>query len=119
MNDKKFRSGFKRIPVNDVGGQKIKTLQEDFDRFWHKINRQADKSTEKYYALKAMQEACMWMSRAIAIQNEIVPKVIIDDPIMKEPLVQKSIAETLAKYKEGEQIRIKNSPHIILKKKHK
>jgi hypothetical protein len=64
-----------------------------------------------------MQEACMWMTRAVALQNEKVPEIIIDDPLNKEQPYQKSLGEMLNKYNKGDRIEIKNRPNIIIKKK--
>ena len=133
MSEYKYHSPFKRVFINDAGGQKIKTLQNDFDKFWKQVNRVADKCPEKFHAMKAMQEACMWLTRAAALQNQKIDgiqggEVIIDDPLNKpsehaldaKPYLQpyqKTLGETLAKYKEGDTIQIKNTPHIIFKKK--
>lgn len=67
---KKYQSPFKRIAVTKEGGEKIQQLQNDFDHFWKKINRLADKSPEKFHAMKAMQEACQWLTRACALKYQ-------------------------------------------------
>jgi hypothetical protein len=124
MSDKKFHSGFTRIPVNDDGGKAIKQLQEDFDKFWRKINRLSDKRTEKYYALKSMQEACMWMTRAVALQNEKVPEIIIDDPLnvastgFNNPLKVSDVFDKLPTMKPGETI-FHNGMRMVVKKPRK
>lgn len=123
--DKKpFHSPFKRVCVTDDGGQKIKELQQEFDKFWRKIHRYADKSPEKYYAQKAMQEACMWLARGCALKNERVPKPVIDDPIkpkttdVKNPfghaLDVKSYFSKLPQMKPGETI-TNNGVRIVIK----
>lgn len=122
MTDKKtYHSPFKRVFVTDEGGEKIKQLQEDFDKFWRKVHKLADKSPEKYHAQKAMQEACMWLSRACAIQNHR-PQVMIDNPLAKIPIDKVLTDQQLknrmigfANLKEGQVIR--NSPRIVVKKK--
>lgn len=116
MSEYKYHSPFKRVCVDDNGGQKIKKLQLEFDRFWKQVNKVADKCPEKFHAMKAMQEACMWLTRATALQNQKV-EIIIDDPLAKIPVQQKTLSEALAKYKEGDTIQVKNRPTIILKKK--
>ena len=122
MTEYKYQSPFKRVFIDEDGGQKIKKLQAEFDKFWKQINRVADKCPEKFHAMKAMQEACMWLTRATALQNQKtdgvkIDEVIIDDPLARIPIHQKTIGEALARYKEGDTIQIKNRPTIILKKK--
>lgn len=112
---KKYHSAFKRVCVTDDGGKKIKELQEEFDKFWRKMHKFADKSPEKFHAQKAMQEACMWLSRGCALKHERVPEIIIDDEPKHE--YQKTLAQTLERYQSGDRIQVKNRPTIILKKK--
>lgn len=119
-DEKKFHSAFKRIRVSKDGGDKIKQLQDEFELFWKKVHKYGDKGHEKYYALKAIQECCMWLTRSCAVKYyEESPKVIIDDPLNKEHRKpyphQQNIADTLARYKDGDVI--KNNPRIIVKKK--
>jgi hypothetical protein len=133
MIEHKYHSPFKRVCVNESGGEKIKKLQEDFDAFWRKVNRIADKCPEKFHAQKAMQEACMWLTRATALQHQRIERpvgeVIIDDPLNTKysehaldaaPYLrphQEDIAKALEKYQSGDRIHIKNRPTIIIKKK--
>lgn len=122
MTEYKHHSPFNRVFVTEDGGQKIKKLQNEFDKFWKQVNRVADKCPEKFHAMKALQEACMWLTRATALQSQKVDgiecdKIIIDDPLARIPVHQKTIAETLSKYKEGDTIEIRNKPTIIFKKK--
>ncbi len=129
MSEYKYRSPFKRLPVSEAGGNKIKKIQDEYDIFWKRINRIVDKSPEKSTALRKLQESCMWVTRAVALCN-INPmecgEIIIDDPLAKEIPVklepelfdhQKTISEALARYKEGDRIEIRNKPTIIFKKK--
>lgn len=115
MSEQKvYHSPFKRISITVEGGKKIKELQEEFDKFWKKVNRVADKSPEKYHAMKAFQEACMWLTRGCALKNEQTAKPVIEDQVTAP---QKTISEALEKYQSGERIEVKNRPTIIIKKK--
>jgi hypothetical protein len=70
--------------------------------------------------MKAMQESCMWLTRATALQHEQEiggikgGEVVIDDAPKEH---QRTIGEALEKYQSGERIHIKNRPTIIIKKK--
>lgn len=109
MSTKQYFSPFKRVPVTAQGGNKIKIIQDEYDIFWKKLNRIVEKSPEKLTAMRALQESCMWLTRAIAITN-INP---IEHSIAPK---NDGLSEILEKYKEAEQIPIKNSPTIIFKK---
>lgn len=61
-----YASGFKRIPVTQETGEKIKFIQAEFDKFWCNIHRIIDDGVEKRNAMQRMQESCMWATRAAA-----------------------------------------------------
>lgn len=67
----KYPPIFKRIQVNpDVEGKAIRQMQEEFERFWPKVSRFCqERSSEKTMAMRKLQEGCMWLSRAIALQG--------------------------------------------------
>lgn len=121
MNEQRtYHSPFKRICVTDEGGQRIKELQEEFDRFWRKVNKVADKSPEKYHAMKAFQEACMWLTRGCALKNERVAKPsehVLDAKAYLTGEPAQDLSKVLDKYQSGERIQVKNRPTIIIKKK--
>jgi hypothetical protein len=117
-----YHSPFKRVYVTDDGGAKIKELQEEFDKFWRKVNRVADKSPEKYYAQKALQEACMWLSRGCAFKHAKPPEIIIDDELKENqkesfrPFKVSDVFGSLAGLKQGETI-TNNGVRIVVKPK--
>lgn len=113
MKEKKHHSPFTRVSVTKDGGEKIKQLQHEFDRFWKKVNKVSDKCPEKFHAMKAMQEACMWLSRACALQNENYD-VIIDDPA-KPTEKEKMIMLNVPGRREGKSFQ--NNPTIVVKRK--
>jgi hypothetical protein len=121
MTEHKYNSPFKRVSVTESGGVKIKKLQENFDKFWRQVNRVADKCPEKYHAIKAMQEACMWLTRATALQNqtEFAENKTPNDGLLAKDLKpeQQDLSKVLEKYQSGDRIHIKNRPTIIYKKK--
>ena len=110
---KPYQSPFLRVAVSKDGGEKIKHIQEEFDKFWSKINRVADKSPEKFHAMKAMQEASMWLTRACALSNQGQPTTNgwrTAPPARTESRVLKP-----AYAKEPE--RFTNRPTIVVKRK--
>jgi hypothetical protein len=64
----KYPPLFKRIHINpETEGKLIAEVQTEFEKFWRNIQRKAPHNSERTLALRKMQEACMWFTRAIAI----------------------------------------------------
>jgi hypothetical protein len=110
---KKYQSPFKRVATNKNGGETIKKIQLEFDQFWNRIHRSADRCPEKFHAIQSLQEACMWLCRATALNHPMGEETQLeltreqrDDEIVKRAL-EKAQEERPA----GSQ------PTIIIKKK--
>lgn len=124
---KKYHSPFKRIPVSKEGGEKIQFLQNEFDIFWKRVNKVADKCPEKFHAMKAMQESCQWLSRACALKFEAEPKEPEQDKGMQILNTKKPYQEKLQEYvdsgmevkqhqrREGKSFQ--NNPKVVFKRK--
>ncbi len=54
------------LPEGSSTGAKIPEAQIMFQNFWHILNKLADNGPEKTEAMRRLQEASMWFSRAIA-----------------------------------------------------
>ena len=57
---------FKKIPVDKEAADKITNLQQDFEKFWLPINKSITPNAEKTLGMRKLQEACMWLTRAVA-----------------------------------------------------
>lgn len=116
---KKYHSPFKRIAVSKEGGETIQHIQNEFDAFWKKINKVADKCPEKFHAMKAMQESCQWLSRACALKyhsdnDESKPNQETRILNTKKPY-QEDFQGAIDSYQEGK--RIQNTPRVFVKRK--
>lgn len=60
---------FKRVAVDhgSDASSNIRKLQDEYESFWKKIQRMCPKNSERSLAMRKMQESCMWMTRAIAL----------------------------------------------------
>jgi hypothetical protein len=112
IEKKKYRSPFMRIPVTPQGGKNIQELQREFDQFWRRVHKYADTSHEKFYAQKAMQEACQWMCRCVAMRHEADTET---NAQTSEVDVKKILSRDFSNLKDGDVI--KNNPRIVVKKK--
>ena len=66
----KYPPLFQRIPVDQKSeGETIAQVQKEFELFWRSIQKKCPQNSEKTLAMRKMQEACMWFTRAIAING--------------------------------------------------
>jgi hypothetical protein len=74
----KFPPLFKRVTTDpQKEGKLIAEVQEEFEKFWSKLAKKCPVNSERTMAMRKMQEACMWMGRAIALSGfnpDFVPK---------------------------------------------
>lgn len=120
IEKKKYRSPFMRIPVTPEGGKNIQELQREFDQFWRRVHKYADSSHEKFYAQKAMQEACQWMCRCVAMRHEATEETKQSSETEKKVDMDKLMFgnrgnRDFSSLKDGDVI--KNNPRIVVKKK--
>jgi hypothetical protein len=68
---KKHHSPFKRVKVTEEGGHIITDVQRKFHALWRDVTKHLEANyPEKKHMTQAMQEACMWATRAIAIEYQ-------------------------------------------------
>ena len=60
---------FKKIPVDPKTSDKIGQIQKDFETFWLPLNKSITPNAEKSLAMRKLQEACMWLTRAAAVDG--------------------------------------------------
>jgi len=66
----KYPPIFKRIKINpEKEGTKIAQTQDAFEAFWRDLSRKCPPNSEKTMAMRKMQEACMWLTRGIALSG--------------------------------------------------
>jgi len=66
----KYPAVFKRIPIdNDKEGLLIQKVQDEFENFWRDLVKRCPSNSERTMAMRKMQEACMWLTRSIAING--------------------------------------------------
>ena len=64
-------SPFIRVKVTDEAAIEIRKMQEYFHSFWKKISKNYPRNTEEANcATRALQEACMYATRALAIEMQ-------------------------------------------------
>jgi len=64
----KYPPVFKRVQTNpEKEGKLIGRTQEEFEIFWRGISKKCPKNSERTMAMRKMQEACMWLTRGIAL----------------------------------------------------
>ncbi len=64
----KFPPLFQRVWTDsDKEGAVIAEIQREFEKFWRSVQKKCPNNSEKTLAMRKMQEACMWLTRAVAI----------------------------------------------------
>lgn len=61
---------FKALKITSVGVKTIGIVQSEFEGLWRSIDLIRGSAREKNIALERLREACFWMCRAVANQNE-------------------------------------------------
>lgn len=78
----KYPPLFKRIPIDaTTTGQDIAKVQADFESFWSKLIKLCPPNSERTMAMRKLQEASYWFTRAIAV-NGFDPKLPTDGVIV-------------------------------------
>ncbi len=66
----KYPPLFKKIPIDfNSTGQLIAKSQEEFEKFWNKLNKLCPANSERTMAMRKLQEASHWFSRAICVNG--------------------------------------------------
>lgn len=103
---------FKRIYVDGKNpkGKNIYVAQNCYEKIWSQMNKLIPNSAEKMLAMRALQESCMWMSRAIALDaaesnppREPVPAKDFNEASTETP-ESKPVAQPTIKYKSKKEL---------------
>lgn len=93
----KYPPLFKRVEFNSpTAGQDIAQVQAAFEDFWKSISPKCDRNSEKTQAMRKLQEACMWFTRAIALnafKPESDSETVVERRLPPETLVCRDFYE--------------------------